>query len=129
MVPSEATAKTSLPLLPQTAAKCVPPARAETVTAPVPLFPSLVAVIVTGPPAETPVTRPLGLTVASETLLLVQVTTRPVSTFPAASFVVAANCTVPLGATVAVAGVTVTTATGAPRFTTKVPDPGLGLQA
>jgi len=80
-------------------------------------------------PVATPVTSPIADTVAAAGLLLVQLTTRPVSTFPAASFVVAANCTVPPGATVAVAGVTVTTATGAPRFTTKVPDPGLGLQA
>ena len=111
MVPSEATANTSVPLLPQTAAKCVPPARAETVTAPVPLFPSLVAVIVTGPPEATPVTNPLALTVATAALLVTHVTARPVSTLPAASFVVAVSCTVPPGAMFAVAGVTITEAT------------------
>src|SRR5882672_3075138 len=112
MVASEATAKTSVPPLPQTAVKCGPPGRGETVIAPVPLCPSLVAVIVTGPPAETPVTNPVGFTVATAVLLLVHITRRPVRTFPTASFVVAVSCTDPPGAIVAVAGVTVTEATG-----------------
>src|SRR6266566_539329 len=112
MVASEATANTSAGPLPQTAAKRGPPGGAKTVTAPVPLCPSLVAVIVTGPPAATPVTNPVGLTLASATLLLTHVTRRPVSTFPAASFVVAVSCTDPPGAIAAVGGVTVTEATG-----------------
>ncbi len=68
--------------------------------------------IVTGPPAATPVTRPLLLTVASEVLPEVHVITRPVSTFPFASFVVAVSCTVWPAVTLAVAGATVTEATG-----------------
>src|SRR5436190_956584 len=83
-----------------------------TVTAAVPLFPSLVAVIVTGPPAALPVTNPLPSTVAVLELLVAHVTVRPVSVSPLASFVVAANCTVALTAIVAVAGATVTEATG-----------------
>jgi hypothetical protein len=57
----------------------------------VPLFPSLVAVIVTGPPAATPVTSPLLDTLAMAVLALDQVTTRPVSGLPLASFGVAVN--------------------------------------
>src|SRR5204863_115792 len=56
-----------------------------TVMPAVPLCPSLVAVIV-AEPATTPVTSPLELTVATEVLLLDQVTVRPVSGFPFASF-------------------------------------------
>src|SRR5439155_1322528 len=82
-----------------------------TVSAAVPLWPSLVAVIVIGPWAI-PVTSPVALTVATELLLLAQVTDRPVSTFPPASFVVAASCTVWSTRIVAVAGLTVTDATG-----------------
>ncbi len=85
---------------------------AETVTAAVPLWPSLVAVIVTGPPADTPVTIPLAFTVASAVLPEAQVITRPVSTFPLASFVVAVSCTVPPATTDAGLGVTVTVDTG-----------------
>src|SRR6266568_2913480 len=62
---------------------------AVTVTEAVPLFPSLVAVIVLVP-AATPVTRPVADTVATAGTLLAQVTTRPGSTLPAESFVVAA---------------------------------------
>jgi len=51
----------------------------------VPLFPSLVAVIVTGPPALVPVTRPPAVTSATAGSLLCQVTVRPVSALPAAS--------------------------------------------
>ena len=58
-----------------------------------PLFPSLVAVIVVLP-AVTPVTRPAAVTVATAVLLDCHVTVRPVSTFPAASFVTAASCVV-----------------------------------
>src|SRR5439155_20123421 len=66
----------------------------DTVTAAVPLCPSLAAVIVTDPTA-TPVTRPLADTVASATFELVQLITRPLSTFPAASLGVAVSCTAP----------------------------------
>src|SRR3954470_21227102 len=74
-------------------------------------LPSLVAVIVAGP-AATPVTRPVAFTVATAVLELDQVTMRPVSGLPAASFVAAASCWVAPLTTVAVAGVTVTVATG-----------------
>src|SRR5213592_3759799 len=84
---------------------------AFTVMAADPVLPSLVAVTVAGP-ALTPVTRPVVDTVATVGVPEVHVTTRPVSTFPAASFVVAASCTVLLTATLADAGVTVTDATG-----------------
>jgi hypothetical protein len=59
-----------------------------TVTAAVPLLPSLVAVIVAVPTA-TPVTTPPDETVAAAVLLEVQVTVRPVRVFPFASFTVA----------------------------------------
>jgi hypothetical protein len=51
-------------------------------------FPSLVAVIVVVP-GEIASTTPLELTVATVDLLLVHVTVRPESVFPAASFIVA----------------------------------------
>jgi hypothetical protein len=54
----------------------------------VPVFPSLVAVIVADP-GDTPVTDPLEFTVAIPVALLLQVMVRPVSTFPAGSRVVA----------------------------------------
>src|SRR5207249_922423 len=85
---------------------------AFTVMAADPVLPSLVAVTVAGP-ALTPVTRPVVDTVATVGVPEVHVTTRPVSTFPAASFVVAASCTVLLTATLADAGATVTDATAA----------------
>ena len=61
-----------------------------TVMADVPLFPSLVAVIV-AEPAATPVTNPLALTVATAALLVAQVTTRPVRAVPLESSGVAVN--------------------------------------
>src|SRR5919198_3824722 len=64
-----------------------------TVTLTVPLFPSLVAVIVAAP-AATAVTRPVAETEAIPGALLAQVTGRPVSVFPAESLAVAASCTV-----------------------------------
>ncbi len=88
-------------------------AAAVTVIAAVPVCPSLVAVMVTGPPAVTPVTSPVDETVAMAALLVVHVTVRPVSTFPAASVVVAVNCTVAPTFTVAVPGLTDTDVTGA----------------
>src|SRR5436190_126322 len=82
-----------------------------TVMAAVPLCPSLMAVIV-AEPATTPVTSPLALTVATAVLLLDHVIVRPVSAFPLASFGVAVSCTVLPSFTLAVAGVTLTDATG-----------------
>jgi len=57
---------------------------AITVTAAVPLTPSLVAVTVALPGA-TAVTNPLAETVATEPSLVVQLINRPVKTFPALS--------------------------------------------
>src|SRR5690349_6258807 len=62
-----------------------------TVTAEVPVLPSLVAVIVTGPPVATAVTRPLAFTVAIVASLVVHVTVRPVRGVPPASFGVAVS--------------------------------------
>src|SRR5213593_4812435 len=76
------------------------------VTAAVPLFPSAVAVTVTGPPAAFPVTRPLASTVASVMSALCHVTVRPASGLPDASLGVAVSCTVPFTTMLAVAGVT-----------------------
>jgi len=56
----------------------------DTVTAAVPLCPSLVAVIVAAPTA-TPVTSPEADTVAIAVFELAQAITRPLSTLPAAS--------------------------------------------
>src|SRR6266480_4244648 len=83
----------------------------DTVMLDVPLFPSLVAVIV-AEPAVPPVTSPLPSTLATDVLLLDQVTARPASGFPFASFGVAVSCTVAPVATVAAPGVTVTETTG-----------------
>jgi hypothetical protein len=64
-----------------------------TLTAAVPFFPSLVAVIV-AEPAALAVTNPVALTVAMVVLLLDHVIVRPVNTLPAESFVVTASCAV-----------------------------------
>jgi len=64
-----------------------------TVIVAVPLFPSLVAVIV-AEPAVTPETRPALLTVATDVLLLVHVTVEPDRAFPFASLGIAVSCTV-----------------------------------
>src|SRR5206468_350803 len=82
-----------------------------TLTPALPLCPSLVAVTVTEP-AATPVTSPVADTVATAGFALVHVTTRPASRFPAASLGVALSCVVAPTNTVAVAGLTVTDATG-----------------
>src|SRR5439155_17375716 len=82
-----------------------------TVTATLPAFPSIVAVIVADPAAP-PVTRPLVVTVATPVLLLVHVTGRPVSVVPAESCGVAVSCTVCPTCRLAVAGDTATDATG-----------------
>src|SRR5207244_6019788 len=82
-----------------------------TVTDEVPLFPSLVAVIV-AEPGVTPETRPLLLTVATAVLELDHVTVRPESGVPPASLGVAVSCTVWPASTAAEGGVTSTVATG-----------------
>src|SRR5207253_6859108 len=82
-----------------------------TVIAEVPLFPSLVAVIV-AVPGVTPDTSPLLLTVATVVLELDHVTVRPESGAPLASFGVAVSCTVWPACTDAEGGVTSTDATG-----------------
>src|SRR5207249_1278841 len=81
-----------------------------TVTPAVPLCPSLIAVIVAAP-AATPVTSPVEDTVATAGVPDAQVTDRPESTLPAASFRVVVSCTVAPTSTTAVAGLTVTDAT------------------
>ena len=82
-----------------------------TVTPAVLLLPSLFAVTVAEPVA-TPATRPVADTVATPLLVVVQVTVRPVRTFPAESLVTAASWTVWPAVTHAAAGLTVTDATG-----------------
>src|SRR6266550_2337398 len=82
-----------------------------TVAPAVPVFPSLVAVIVVVP-ARTPLTSPLLLTVATTALLLVHVTGRPVNVLPVESFSVAVSCTVCPTRMLAGAGETSTDATG-----------------
>src|SRR5439155_14890016 len=77
----------------------------------VPLFPSLVAVIV-AVPGVTPDTSPLLLTVATAVLELDHVTVRPERGVPFPSFGVAVSCTVWPACTEAEAGVTSTDATG-----------------
>ena len=77
----------------------------------VPLFPSLVAVIVAEPVA-TAVTRPFASTVATPGALVVQSIARPESGFPLASSGVAVSCWVPPTETVAELGLTATDATG-----------------
>src|SRR5258705_13348101 len=61
----------------------------DTVTLAVPLCPSLVAVIVPGPPAATPLASPLPPPVAVAAVLDDQGVTRPVKGLPFASFGVA----------------------------------------
>jgi len=82
-----------------------------TVTAALPVLPSLVAVIVTAP-AATPVTVPAPDTAATPGALETQVIARPERTFPAASVVVAASRTLAPTNTVAVVGLIATAATG-----------------
>src|SRR2546425_2882004 len=82
----------------------------ETVIVAIPLFPSLVAVIV-AVPAATPVTSPAADTVARDVALVAHVTTRPDSGLPAESVGVAASCSVRPTARLGVAGLTVTEAT------------------
>src|SRR5438445_13511665 len=82
-----------------------------TVMADVPLFPSLAAVIV-AEPAATPLTNPLAETVAMAALLVAQVTTRPLRAVGSASCREAVNWVVAPTVILAVAGLTVTEATG-----------------
>jgi len=82
-----------------------------TVTAEVPVCPSLVAVIV-ALPAATAVTRPDVDTLAMLVLLELQLITRPVRTLLLASRVVAESCCVPPTMRFAVVGETETEATG-----------------
>jgi hypothetical protein len=86
-----------------------------------PFLPSLVAVIVTVPTA-TPVTTPDVDTVAIAGFPVVQEMTRPASVLLLASRAVAVSDVVALTFTEAVAGVTVTLATGAETVTVAVPD-------
>src|SRR5919204_365002 len=78
----------------------------------VPCFPSLVAVMLTGPPALTPLTRPLASTVAIEGLADAQVTTRSVSRLLFASRTLAVSRSVSPTRIVSAAGAIVTEATG-----------------
>jgi hypothetical protein len=82
-----------------------------TVTEAIPVFVSLVAVIVADP-AATAVTRPVELTEAMLVFALDHVTTRPVSTLLLASRVAAESCAVPPTTRLDVAGDTDTDATG-----------------
>jgi hypothetical protein len=77
----------------------------------VPVFPSLSAVMVTGPPALTALTSPFASTAAAA-LFDVHVTVRPVSTLPPASLVTAVSCCVAPTVRVADAGLTETVLTG-----------------
>src|SRR6266704_3126203 len=86
--------------------------RCTTVMAELPLFPSLVAVIV-AEPAVTPVTSPVPFTLAAEVLLPDQVIDRPVRMLPCSSFSVVLGCSVWPSMTLAGPGVSVTVATGA----------------
>src|SRR2546425_3536792 len=79
----------------------------------VPLWPSLVAVIV-AEPATFAVTSPVPVTVATGVLVLAHVTVRPVRMLPVASRRVAVSCCVWPAGTLADAGLTVTDATGTP---------------
>src|SRR5438552_18327603 len=113
---SSSAAVASSPLPEQSAISPAPtnttePLAATTVMVAVPDWPSLVAVIV-AEPTVAPLTRPLGLTVATDVLPLAHVTVRPDSGLPPASFGVAPSCTVPPTVTFPAAGATVTAATG-----------------
>src|SRR5438309_10562189 len=91
-----------------------------TITAALPVFASLVAVIVTAP-AAMPVTSPVEDTVATAGALDAHATARPESTLPAASVRVAASCTLAPTSTTALAGLTVTEATGTRLTVTAAP--------
>src|SRR6266705_4686599 len=82
-----------------------------TVSAELPVIPSLVAVMVADPIAR-PVTSPLTDTAATPRALDAQVTVRPESTFPFASLIMALSCCVEPTHQLAAAGLIVTEATG-----------------
>jgi hypothetical protein len=90
----------------------VPTGTADTATLAVPLWVSLLAVIVTVP-TDRPVTTPASDTVATSSLLDAHVTTRSVTTTPLVSFTVAARGTVPPTTIELLAGSTATLPTGA----------------
>src|SRR5688572_6874691 len=93
-----------------------------TVIAAVPLFPSTVAVMVTGPPAAIPVTRPTGETVAIDALLVVHVGTFPVMVAPFWSRTITLSGVVPPLAMVVTAGeIDTVVTTGATTDTVAVP--------
>src|SRR6266540_3589234 len=77
------------------------------------LLASLVAVITTVSDSTRPVTKPVGVTVARAGELLVHVTGRSTSSWPAASLTLAVSCSVWPITTPAVGGVISTEATGA----------------
>src|SRR5256886_3038970 len=83
-----------------------------TVTADVPLLPSLVAVTVAVPPSATSVTSPVGDTVITVGVLDVHATGRPVKGLPLASLSVTFSWMVPWSGSIAGAGLTTTDATG-----------------
>ena len=95
---------------------------AITVTDAEPFCPSLVAVMVTGPPTATPVMTPEADTVATPVFDDDQVITRPVNVAPDASRSVAVSAVVDPGVTDAEAGATVTVVTGG-GVTVTVADP------
>ncbi len=106
---------TELSVTPATARSATVPGfvtGAVTLIAAVPLWPSLVAVII-ALPATTPVTSPLPLTLATAGLLVDQAVARPERTFPAESSVIAVSGAAAPTSMLTVAGVTVTEATGA----------------
>jgi hypothetical protein len=102
----------------------LPTGTSVTVIVAVPLLPSLVAVIVAVfPPLPAPVTTPVDETVATVASLVLHAIVRPVRTLPFASLVTAPSVTVLPTPIVAVAGLTVTLATGTGRMVTDaVPD-------
>src|SRR5436190_5096458 len=95
-----------------------------TVTADVPLLPSLVAVTVAVPPSATSVTSPVGDTVITVGVLDVHATDRPVKGLPLASLSVTFSWMVPWSGSVAGAGLTTTVATGT-SVTLAAADPSL----
>jgi hypothetical protein len=84
----------------------------STVTVAVPDCPSLVPVIVTGPPETRATTRPVPETVATALFDDDHVTTRPVNVAPDASRSVGTNWTAPPGVSEDEVGAMVTVATG-----------------
>jgi hypothetical protein len=101
----------------------LPTGTSATVTVPEPDTPSLVAVIVAVPGINPKTAPDAGLTVATSTLLELQVTTRLVTTFPLTSFTIAVNVVLPAVGMLAVGGDTATLPTGGTRtFTVAEPN-------